>query len=157
MSLGVSGTLFQSEIAFMIANGAAPLVFCMLLSIFHPRSGVQPGSTVTAPPVYEWRKGRPPPLTHGDDHPAHHGYSPNLALEISFTSQKTHSPTHPEMPSGSPGLPANPRPTQKSIPSPTPAQAHNGNPTSSPDIGNQNRVGKRGRAPQGMVKTDRLW
>ncbi|OAQ99091.1 hypothetical protein LLEC1_02563 [Akanthomyces lecanii] len=157
MSLGVSGTLFQSETAFMIANGAFPLVYCMLLSIFHPRNSDRSASVVTSPVVYEERKGRLPPLAHRDAHPAHHGYSPNLALQISPTSQKSHSSNHAEMPSASPGLPVNPRPTQKSVALPTPTQTLNISPAPSPNLGNQNKTGKKLIASQSLVKTDSLW
>ncbi|KAM3498042.1 hypothetical protein MY10362_008625 [Beauveria mimosiformis] len=168
MALGVSGTLFQSETAFMVVNGALPLIYCMLLLIFYPRT-VAWSSSALISPASEKRKGRPPPLSCQDSHPAHHGYSPNIALQLSPISQKSQASNPPEVPSGSPGLPANPRPANKLTPSPTAAPTHNSKPASTQNVATQNsaghqRIGKgasrRARGhniPEGMVETDKLW
>ncbi|KAJ6789408.1 hypothetical protein PWT90_03638 [Aphanocladium album] len=147
--LSVSGTLFQGELAFMLANGALPLVSCVLLITFHPKKIDRSPAALTS----SWsgkRKERPPPLTHGNAHPAHHGYSPNIALQISPTSPKSQSSNPPAVPSGSPGLPVNPRPTHQSIsfqPVRAPAQASV----------NHYKNKKDDRQPRELVETDSLW
>ncbi|EJP64977.1 RTA1 like protein [Beauveria bassiana ARSEF 2860] len=168
MALGVSGTLFQSETAFMVVNGALPLVYCMLLLIFHPKT-VAWSSSALISPASEKRKERPPPLTRQDSHPAHHGYSPNIALQLSPMSQKSQASNPPEVPSGSPGLPANPRPANKLTPAPTAAPTHNSKPASTQILATQNSAGHHGigrgasrrarghNVPEGMVKKDDVW
>lgn len=155
MAMGISGILFQSETAFMVANGALPLVYCMLLSIFHPKNAAKRPST-SASRAGEKRR-RPAPLTPEDSYPAHHGYAPNIALQRSPSSQNSHTSNPPEVPSGSPGLPANPRPTQKSAPSPPATNVHGSKPTPILGSASPQRVWKRGKAPQEMVETDSLW
>lgn len=157
MALGISGTLFQSETAFMIANGALPFIYCTLLTVLHPKNAARSSSTVTSPPASEKRKARPPPLAHDDSHPGSTGCSTHLGLQVSPTSPASHSSNAPEMASGSPGLPANPRPTQKSTPSPTAAEAHGSKPASSQNSTRQNRFWKRERVTHEMVEADDLW
>ncbi|KAM0335870.1 hypothetical protein ACHAQA_000920 [Verticillium albo-atrum] len=58
---GLDGPLAQNEAAFMVVNGAVPLVVCVLLTIFHPgvAFGKAWGSTS---PRFRKRYTRPPPL-----------------------------------------------------------------------------------------------
>ncbi|KAK8149173.1 hypothetical protein G3M48_007937 [Beauveria asiatica] len=76
MALGVSGTLFQSETAFMVVNGALPLIYCMLLLIFYPRTVAWSSSALTSP-ASEKRKERPAPLTPFADFAKESGVKPS--------------------------------------------------------------------------------
>lgn len=60
---GISGPVFQNQIAFMIANGALPLTVCILLSVFAPGAAFGRAWGPTSPRRRGKRSLRPLPLT----------------------------------------------------------------------------------------------
>jgi hypothetical protein len=63
VSSGISGPVFQNQIAFMIANGALPLTVCILLSVFPPGAAFGRAWGPTSPLKRRKRSPRPPPLS----------------------------------------------------------------------------------------------
>lgn len=124
MAGGVLGSLFQNQIAFMIMNGVVPLTAAILLTALHPGAAFGSAWKPTSPLQVQKRKTIPPPLKPRQsvtEHMAHHRYEPNIRSQISPTSQKSARHSNlPEMPEGSPGLPAHPKATVKTSPMPSP-------------------------------------
>jgi hypothetical protein len=159
MAGGLGDGLFQNEAAFMIMNGAFPLVAGMLLTAFHP--GVAFGTTAwerTSPR----RPKQPGSLPAREDQPRtryspHHAYDPNIRTRVSPRSYRARpsakglSPPH--IPFGSPGLPANPRPVQKP-PSPVMPSPKSTVPS---DRRFSDRSGRRLDVGRDMVDSDTLW
>ncbi|GAB0135285.1 hypothetical protein EsDP_00003628 [Epichloe bromicola] len=119
---GVDGSLFQNEAAFMIMDGALPLVPVLFLTMLHP--GTAFGKAWTQASSRRARRPNPLPLQQdrGLSHSAHHAYDPNIRKHVTpqspNNSQRTAGSSHgPGFANGSPGLPTSPRPSHKS-PSP---------------------------------------
>ncbi|KAH6690489.1 hypothetical protein F5X68DRAFT_203090 [Plectosphaerella plurivora] len=60
---GISGPVFQNQVAFMIANGALPLTVCVLLCVFSPGAAFGRAWGPTSPLRHGKRSPRPPPLS----------------------------------------------------------------------------------------------
>jgi len=175
---GLDGGLFQSQVVFMILNGAMPLVAAALLTIVPP--GPAFGSRWTSVSPLRLRKTRivPPPLKSPREQmeeKAHHRYDPDIRKQFSPGSQRALRLSNPpEMPEGSPGLPSNPKPVHKTtspLPSPTatvgtakPAQK-NPSPMPSPTWtartaetnNNRQSIRSDSKQPKQMVEKDSLW
>jgi hypothetical protein len=108
---GLSGTLYQSEPAFMVLNGAVPLMAAILLTAFHPGPIFGDAWTETTPRGFT-SSGQPSLVLHPNGHPTHHRYDPNIRKQPSPMSQR---PLRGSIgpPAGSPGLPPNPKPVSK--------------------------------------------
>lgn len=113
---GVTGTLYQNQTAFMIIGGAIPLIACIILTIFHPGTAFGDAWAATSPCRIK-KRSRPPPIQPPPAavHATHHRYDPDIRKQFSPISEKglRNSVGPPELPAGSPGLPANPRPLSK--------------------------------------------
>lgn len=176
MAGGVGGSLFQSQVAFMIMNGVLPLAGAVLLTIMHPGAAFGSAWAPTSPLRVQKRKAIPPPLQaqrRPEGYMTHHRYEPNIREQISPplnksptspTSQK--SPTSqrhlrnnsigPDMPSGSPGLPAHPKAALKSSPMPSPT----GTAETMATVESRHSIRperKSSAAPKRMVEKDTLW
>ena len=165
MAGGVESGLFQNEAAFMVMDGALPLASGTLLTAFHPGAAFGTAWEQTSP-----RQPKRPsslPLHDGTrrvSYNTHHAYDPNIRKQFSPkspNSQRTtgSSPRRPEMLSGSPGLPSNPRPGTKPpspmIPSPISTVA-----TSKRYSDNKrysDRSERRMNLQKDMVNSDALW
>ncbi|KAF7545417.1 hypothetical protein G7046_g9571 [Stylonectria norvegica] len=152
---GVSGELFQTEAAFMVVVGAFPLVVCILVTILHPGEALGVAWAQTSP---RGIKRRSPPCPIGPPgHAIHHRYDPEIRKQPSPTSQRLlrHSVGPPEVPTGSPGLPANPKPVPKASSPHSPlspsesvkAQGHKIN----------SRVERQSQAQKNLVDSEELW
>ncbi|UNI15679.1 hypothetical protein JDV02_002190 [Purpureocillium takamizusanense] len=157
MAGGIEGDLFQSERAFMVVNGAAPLVVCILLAVFHP--GIAYGSSWddTSP-----RRAKQPmhlPLqTSPFTHRTHFAYEPNIRQQFPARSRGPNrnldSPHQGSgSGSGSAGLPATPRPSHKP-PSPRAPSPRSTIATSKRHSGRSER---KSHAQPGLVDSDMLW
>lgn len=164
MAGGVEGGLFQNEAAFMVVNGAVPLVACILLTVFHPGAVYGPSWEQTAP--RRSKRPIPSPIQHHIVN-THHAYDPNIRKQVSPNSQRNSPRTArssypPEMPSGSPGLPSNPRPSYYKPPSPmipSPRSTAATTPKSTAATSNRysDRSERRKSQPTNMVDSDALW
>ncbi|KND88894.1 hypothetical protein TOPH_06424 [Tolypocladium ophioglossoides CBS 100239] len=152
MAGGVDGGLFQNEAAFMVVTGAVPLAACILLTVFHPGAVYGPSWEQTSPRRPKRRI--PPPIQHYITN-THRAYDPNIRKQFSPNSPRTARSSYPpKMPSGSPGLPSNPRPSYKPpspmIPSPKSAAA------TSERYGDGSERSKS-QLPKNMVDSEALW
>lgn len=152
MAGGIGGDLFQSEAAFMIVDGAVPLVSCLLLTMVHP--GAVFGSAWSATSPRRLKRRIPPALNQEMGYSVHQRYDPNIRKQFSPSTQnplRMSSP--PELAYGSYGLPATPRPTGKPpspmIPSPRSAWTANSRRMS-------DKSDKR-TTPKDLVDSDALW
>ncbi|OAA34846.1 RTA-like protein [Metarhizium rileyi] len=151
---GVDSGLFQNEIAFMIMDGALPLVSAILLTAFHP--GAAFGAA--------WKQTSPRQLKRANDFPAeqeahrlsyntHHAYDPNIRKQTSPSSYHAQpmaaSACSPETQSGPSGLPSNPRPNQKA------ASPRMPSPRSTAST--SKRLSDRINLRKDMVDSDALW
>lgn len=119
MAGGVDGGLFQNEAAFMVMDGALPLASGIILTAFHPGAAFGTAWEQTSP---RQPKSPPSPLPLQDEtrrvsYNTHHAYDPNIRKQFSpkypYSQRAARSSYRPEVPSGSPGLPSNPRPGPK--------------------------------------------
>ncbi|QLI73612.1 Efflux pump himE [Metarhizium brunneum] len=155
---GVDAGLFQNEVAFMIMDGALPLVSATLLTVFHPGAAFGAAWKQTSPR----RPNRPSPLPleedeHQKSHNTHYAYDPNIRQHLSprsNTSQKmAGSPYGQEIPCGPSGLPSNPRPNAKP-PSPMVPSPRSNNSTNKRL---SDRSERRANLQKDMVDSDALW
>ncbi|OPB43636.1 hypothetical protein A0O28_0099240 [Trichoderma guizhouense] len=110
---GLSGTLFQSEPAFMIMNGLVPFLACLLLTTAHPGAAFGPSWGATSP-RFRKRRGLPlPPLQTSFSHAVHHRYDPNIRSQFSPSTQRPLREAKPPPTYGSYGLPSSPRPVNR--------------------------------------------
>ncbi|KAH0595389.1 hypothetical protein MHUMG1_06564 [Metarhizium humberi] len=91
---GVDAGLFQNEVAFMIMDGALPLVSATLLTVFHPGAAFGAAWKETSPR----RPNRPSPLPleedeHQKSYNTHYAYDPNIRQHLSprYTSGSFHN------------------------------------------------------------------
>ncbi|KAL7944681.1 hypothetical protein V8C42DRAFT_353532 [Trichoderma barbatum] len=112
---GLSGTLFQSEPAFMVMNGLVPFLACLLLTTAHPGAAFGPSWAPTSPRQRK-RRGVPlPPLQTSFSHAVHHRYDPNIRQQFSPSTQRPLREAKPPPTYGSYGLPSSPRPANKPL------------------------------------------
>ncbi|KAF3077230.1 Sphingoid long-chain base transporter RSB1 [Trichoderma lentiforme] len=110
---GLSGTLFQSEPAFMIMNGLVPFLACLLLTTAHPGAAFGSSWGATSP-RYRKRRGLAlPPLQTSFSHAVHHRYDPNIRSQFSPSTQRPLREAKPPPTYGSYGLPSSPRPVNR--------------------------------------------
>ncbi|KAH7326341.1 RTA1 like protein-domain-containing protein [Stachybotrys elegans] len=153
MALGVNGTLFQNEVAFMIMNGAFPLLTVILLTAFHPGAAFGSAWAATSPRRAR-RQAPPPPLRETPGYRPHHRYNPSIRSQISPTYQKSiRDSRQTEISGGSPGLPRSPKPAQKppsprtpKMPTPTIDKRLSDRSESQPPV-----------VPKQMVDSEALW
>ncbi|EFY87014.1 RTA1 domain protein, putative [Metarhizium acridum CQMa 102] len=155
---GVDAGLSQNEIAFMIMDGALPLVSAILLTAFHPGAAFGAAWKQTSPR----QPNRPSPLPldedeHRKSYNTHYAYDPNIRQHLSprsYTSQKmAGSPYGQETPSGPSGLPSNPRPTPKPPSPKVPSPRSN----VSTNKRFSDRSERRVNLQKDMVDSDALW
>ncbi|KAG6008200.1 hypothetical protein E4U21_004799 [Claviceps maximensis] len=172
---GLDGTLFQNEAAFMVMNGALPLLSVLLLTIFHPEITL---ASSPLPPSLSRRTRRPTPLSLGENHRSSHShaqgahyyaYDPNLGTQLSPQAQSPRSPrtmlssnticvasasasTNANV-AASPGLPACPGPMNK--------PSSPGGSSTMPVVYMSNRYSvksdRRLTQPKELVDSDALW
>ena len=161
MAGGIDGSLFQNEPAFMVVNGAIPLVSGILLSVFHP--GMAFGAAWEETSTRGGRPGRALAGMDGVEQRARASYTPHYAYDPNIGKQRSPQAQSPGQ-STSPGLPANPRPGYR-LPSPVPV------PRTAVPLTAVPRVPRVAVAPrrlsalpdrrvnvqQGMVDTEALW
>ncbi|KAH7149694.1 RTA1 like protein-domain-containing protein [Dactylonectria estremocensis] len=153
---GVSGTLYQNQTAFMVVGGAIPLLACIILTVFHPGTAFGGAWAATSPGRVKKRS--PPPIRYPPAiHATHHRYDPNIRKQFSPMSEKgsRNSVGPPELPAGSPGLPANPRPWSK-LPGPqSPQQQLDGSEAAGKR--NSTRLERRSKIQEDLVNREELW
>jgi hypothetical protein len=163
MVQGLRGQLFQNQIIFIIVNGALPLVAASLLTVFQPGAAFGRRWKSTSPLRLRSSRVVPPPLKSDRqqmEQRAHHRYDPDIRKQLSPGSQRSDRRSNPpEMPKGSPGLPANPRPIYKmATASPMPSPTGTAGTAGTVDKG-PSRLSQRSetRETKKMVEKDSLW
>lgn len=160
LATGINGSIFQSQAAFMVVDGAIPLIVCILLTIFHP--GVAFGQAWDSTSVRRFQRRAPPPLHPGIRYATHHRYDPNIRKQFTPPSggSRPRYSNPPMVPNGSPGLPSSPRPSHK-LPSPIVSSpmstmtAATSNYSSSKRL--SERSDRRAQAQTDLVNTDAIW
>lgn len=150
---GLSGTLFQSEPAFVIMNGLVPFLACLLLTAAHLGAafGLSWGATS---PRYRKRRGLPlPPLQTSFGHAVHHRYDPNIRQQFSPSTQRPLREAKPPPTYGSYGLPSSPRPVNRP-PSPMILSPISVRAVSAQRLTERS---ERWTAPTDLVDSDILW
>jgi hypothetical protein len=161
-ALGVSGVLFQSEVAFMVADGAVPLLSCILLAAFHPGAAFGSAWTDSSPRIAMRKTSRPAPLIQ---HPFD-GYQGHNNNRYDPEIRKQFSPASPQRPdrqsklsqgtssTKSPGLPPHPK-SGVMPPSPMTPQSR----TSPTERRFNEKQGRRSQtaAKKDMVDSEALW
>ncbi|KAL7811015.1 hypothetical protein V8C44DRAFT_349930 [Trichoderma aethiopicum] len=112
---GLSGTLFQSESAFMVMDGLVPFFACLLLTTAQPGAAFGPSWASTSPRHLKRRGLSLPPLqtSFGVGHAVHHRYDPNIRQQFSPSTQRPLREAKPPPTYGSYGLPSSPRPVNR--------------------------------------------
>lgn len=164
MATGVAGNLVQNQVAFMILDGVVPLIAAALITVQHP--GVAFGSAwgPTSPLRVRKRRTVPAPLgpeQRPEGYQTHQLYNPSIREQISPTSQRhlRHHSNPPEVPTGSPGLPSNPKPVHKNtspMPSPTGTAVTAGT-VETIETRRSLRPEQKSGAPRQLVEKDNLW
>lgn len=161
MAGGPSGSLFQSQIAFMIINGLVPFVAALLLTVLHPGAAFGSAWGPTSPIELHKRRNAPPPLSaqqRPEGYKAHLRYDPDIRKQISPTSQRhTRTSSNPSGFSTSPGLPSNPKPAYNRT-SPMPSPTGTVGTAGTVDTRHSIRTERRSNpVPKKMVEKDVLW